>query len=80
MLKKNGTLTPVSWEEAIGEMVHRFREIQQKHGKDAIAWLGTGQIPFERTGVFGRFGQVWHGHLARRWQHPSVHGDGCSRL
>src|SRR5215471_4896561 len=37
-----GKLEPVSWETAATVFVERFKQIQQKHGPDSLAWLGTG--------------------------------------
>jgi assimilatory nitrate reductase catalytic subunit len=70
LLRKNGSLTPVSWEEAIGEMVHRFKELQQKYGNDAVAWLGTGQIPVEELAFLGSLAKFGMG---------IIHGDGNTR-
>jgi anaerobic selenocysteine-containing dehydrogenase len=70
LVRRAGTLVPVSWEEAIAEMQQRFRAIQHQHGPDSIAWLGTGQMPTEELaflGALARFG------LGIR------HGDGNTR-
>ncbi len=69
-VRRDGKLEPVSWEEAIGEMVTRFKEIQAKHGKDSVAWLGTGQIPTEELAFLGALGKFGMG---------IVHGDGNTR-
>lgn len=70
LVKKNGALVPVSWEEAIGDMVHRFKDIQHRHGKSSVAWLGTGQIPVEELALLGALGKFGMG---------MVHGDGNTR-
>lgn len=70
MVKKNGALTAVSWEEAIGEMVERFKDIQRRHGNASVAWLGTGQIPVEELAFLGALGKFGMG---------MVHGDGNTR-
>ncbi|HET9960588.1 MAG TPA: molybdopterin-dependent oxidoreductase, partial [Polyangiaceae bacterium] len=70
MLKRHGKLSPVSWEEALSEMVERFRAIQEKHGKGAIAWLGTGQMPTEELAFLGALGKFGIG---------IQHGDGNTR-
>jgi len=70
MVKRDGKLTPVSWEEAIFEMVDRFRAIQEKHGKGAVAWLGTGQMPTEELAFLGALGKFGMG---------MIHGDGNTR-
>jgi assimilatory nitrate reductase catalytic subunit len=40
----SGRLAPVDWDSALQTFVTRFRSIQQRHGPDSVAWLGTGQI------------------------------------
>ena len=70
MVKRDGKLTPVSWEDAIHEMVGRFKDIQEKHGNAAVAWLGTGQLPTEELAFLGsvaKFGMAM------------LHGDGNTR-
>lgn len=70
MVRRNGKLEAASWEEALGEMVSRFKDIQEKHGNDAVAWLGTGQIPTEELAFLGSLGKFGMGIL---------HGDGNTR-
>ncbi|HVU04611.1 MAG TPA: nitrate reductase [Polyangiaceae bacterium] len=70
LVKKNGTLVPVSWEEALSEMVGRFKAVQQQHGPGAVAWLGTGQMPTEELAFLGALGKFGMGIL---------HGDGNTR-
>jgi predicted molibdopterin-dependent oxidoreductase YjgC len=41
LLKKNGRLEPVSWEEALGFIANRLREIRQNHGPDSLAFLNS---------------------------------------
>ncbi len=70
MLRRGGKLVEVSWEEAVGEMVDRFKAIQEKHGRAAVAWLGTGQMPSEELAFLGALGKFGMGML---------HGDGNTR-
>ncbi|MDB4972336.1 MAG: nitrate reductase [Myxococcaceae bacterium] len=70
MIKRDGKLTAVPWEDAIFEMVDRFRTIQRKHGDAAVAWLGTGQMPTEELAFLGALGKFGMG---------MVHGDGNTR-
>lgn len=70
MVKRDGKLTAVSWEEAVFEMVDRFRTVQQKHGNAAVAWLGTGQMPTEELAFLGALGKFGMG---------MIHGDGNTR-
>jgi assimilatory nitrate reductase catalytic subunit len=69
-VRRGDQLVPVTWEEAIFEMVGRFRSIQEKHGPAAVAWLGTGQMPTEELAFLGALGKFGMGML---------HGDGNTR-
>src|SRR4030095_12993086 len=56
---KGGRLVPVDWSTAIETFVARFKAIQAKHGKEAIAFISTGQIVTEEMaflGALARFG------------------------
>jgi anaerobic selenocysteine-containing dehydrogenase len=71
MLKnERGVLTRVSWDAALEAFVRRFRAIQETHGPDSVAWLGTGQIPTEELAMLGSFAKFGMG---------MVHGDGNTR-
>jgi assimilatory nitrate reductase catalytic subunit len=70
LVRRGGRLVPVSWEEAIFEMVERFQAIQEQHGPGAVAWLGTGQMPTEELAFLGALGKFGMGML---------HGDGNTR-
>jgi assimilatory nitrate reductase catalytic subunit len=63
-------MVEVSWEEAIFEMVDRFKAIQEKHGTSAVAWLGTGQMVTEELAFLGALGKFGMG---------MQHGDGNTR-
>jgi anaerobic selenocysteine-containing dehydrogenase len=70
LLQRNGKLVPVSWDEALQEMVSRFQAIQEHHGKAAVAWIGTGQMPTEELALLGALGKLGMG---------IVHGDSNTR-
>lgn len=70
MVRREGKLVATSWEEALSEMVTRFKSIQAKYGNDSVAWLGTGQIPTEELALLGALGKFGMGIL---------HGDGNTR-
>lgn len=70
LVRRKGKLTPVDWEEAIDEMVTRFKAVQKKYGAEAVAWLGTGQLPTEELAFLGALGKFGMG---------IVHGDGNTR-
>jgi assimilatory nitrate reductase catalytic subunit len=70
LVRINGTLTETSWQTAISSMVQRFREVQNRYGNAAVAWLGTGQMPTEELALLGALGKFGMG---------MIHGDGNTR-
>jgi anaerobic selenocysteine-containing dehydrogenase len=44
---QDGPFTRVSWETAIKFLAERFRDIIDKHGRDAVAFYGSGQLTTE---------------------------------
>lgn len=70
LVRRNGRLEATTWEDALGEMVTRFKQVQRKYGKDSVAWLGTGQIPTEELAFLGSLAKFGMG---------IVHGDGNTR-
>ncbi len=67
---KQGNQVPVNWDVAMTEFSSRFKEIQQKHGNDSVAFLSTGQIPIEEMAFFGALAKFGMG---------MTHGDGNTR-
>jgi ferredoxin-nitrate reductase len=61
LLRKDGVLTPVSWDEALDTMVDRFRDIQRRHGNDALGVVGTGQLLTEECYTLGKLVQLGFG-------------------
>ncbi|MCA9096053.1 MAG: molybdopterin-dependent oxidoreductase, partial [Planctomycetaceae bacterium] len=61
---------PTDWQTAIETFVTRFRKIQDEHGPESIAFLGTGQMPSEELALFGALSKFGMGML---------HGDGNTR-
>ncbi|MCC5808106.1 MAG: nitrate reductase [Opitutales bacterium] len=68
--KDDSTLAPVDWDTAMRHFVDRFKTIQREHGPDALAWLGTGQIPTEELAFLGALAKFGMGIR---------HGDGNTR-
>jgi anaerobic selenocysteine-containing dehydrogenase len=58
LLRKNGVLTPVSWDEALETMATRIRDIQQRHGNEALGVVGTGQLVTEEFYTLGKLVQL----------------------
>ena len=61
LLRKNGKLTRVDWDEALGTMIEKFRAVQQKHGRDALGVLSTGQLVTEEFYALGKLVQLGFG-------------------
>jgi assimilatory nitrate reductase catalytic subunit len=66
----DGKLAPVDWTTAVDTFAARFKAIQQRHGRHAVAFLGTGQMPSEELALLGALGKFGMGLL---------HGDGNTR-
>jgi anaerobic selenocysteine-containing dehydrogenase len=58
LLRKNGKLVPVTWDEALDTLVKRFRTVQQKYGGDALGVIGTGQLLTEECYTLGKLIQL----------------------
>lgn len=58
LLRKNGKLTPVSWEEAMDWFQRKAKEIQSLYGKDAIGVFGGGSLTNEEAYILGKFARV----------------------
>jgi len=61
LLRKNGRLVRVDWEEALGTMVERFRATQRRHGASALGVLSTGQLVTEEFYTLGKLVQLGFG-------------------
>ncbi len=58
LLRKNGVLVPVSWEEALSTMVARIAALQAKHGPASLGVVGTGQLLTEEYYTLGKLVQL----------------------
>jgi assimilatory nitrate reductase catalytic subunit len=65
-----GRLKPVDWDRALTTFRDRFKEIQNKHGDESVAFLSTGQIPSEEMALLGALTKFGMGIR---------HGDGNTR-
>ncbi len=55
LIRKEGILTPVPWEEAIDYVAKRFTEIKNKFGGDSIGGIGSEKTTNEDNYVFQKF-------------------------
>lgn len=61
LLRKQGKLVPVSWDEALDTMVAQFSSIQNKYGKQSLGVIGTGQLVTEEFYTLGKLVQLGFG-------------------
>jgi len=61
LLRKNGKLVAVNWDEAVLTLVAKFRGVQEKYGPDALGVLSTGQLVTEEFYTLGKLVQLGFG-------------------
>lgn len=66
----SGKKVPVGWAEALDVFTTKLKDIQEKHGRESVAFLSTGQIPFEEMAFLGCLFKFGMGFL---------HGDANTR-
>ena len=49
LIRKNGVLTPSSWDEALDLVASKFKEAIEKHGPGSVGYYGSGQALTEET-------------------------------
>jgi len=67
---ESGVFQKIDWSMAIQTFVSRFKSIQHNHGQESVAFLSTGQIPFEEMAYLGCLFKFGMGFL---------HGDANTR-
>jgi predicted molibdopterin-dependent oxidoreductase YjgC len=55
LVRKNGVLQAVSWEEALDYTARKLREIRDQHGPDSIAGLSSARCTTEENYLFQKF-------------------------
>ncbi|MDS0524147.1 molybdopterin oxidoreductase family protein [Clostridium sp. SHJSY1] len=68
--EKDGTFKRISWNDAYKVVADKFLDLQEKHGKESIAAISTGQLVLEEFALFG--------HVMRNYLKTNV--DGNTRL
>lgn len=58
LLRQDGELTRVSWNEALETMAHRFRGVQERHGPESVGVISTGQLVTEEFYTLGKLVQL----------------------
>jgi anaerobic selenocysteine-containing dehydrogenase len=61
LLRKQGKLVRVGWDEALDTMVQRFRSTQQKYGANSLGVVSTGQLVTEEFYALGKLVQLGFG-------------------
>jgi len=61
LLRKNGKLVPVSWNEALDTLVTKFRSTQERSGRDSLGVISTGQLVTEEFYALGKLIQLGFG-------------------
>ena len=67
---KDRKLHPATWDAALTAFLTRSKAIAATHGAEALAFLGTGQLPSEELALFGALAKFGMG---------MIHGDGNTR-
>ncbi len=58
LVRDGGTLRPASWDEALGLVARRIKEIAAERGPDAVAVFGGGGLTNEKAYLLGKFARV----------------------
>jgi assimilatory nitrate reductase catalytic subunit len=58
LLRKNGAMTRIGWDEALAAMAARFRDVQARFGKGAVGVISTGQLVTEEFYALGKLVQL----------------------
>lgn len=61
LLRKNGRLERVGWNEAINTLVERFHAVQRKYGPESLGIVSTGQLVTEEFYALGKLVQLGFG-------------------
>ena len=58
LLRKNGKLQEVGWDEAMGFIVERMKSIRDEHGPDALGFLNSPRCSNEETYLLQKFARA----------------------
>ena len=58
LIKRNGNFERATWEEAFDLVVSKFKDLQEKHGKDSIAVYSGSSLTTEKTYLVGKFARL----------------------
>jgi assimilatory nitrate reductase catalytic subunit len=55
---RRGALVPASWDDALERVARAFRDLQARHGRDAVGVFGSGALTNEKAYLLGKFARV----------------------
>ncbi|HEV2288391.1 MAG TPA: NADH-quinone oxidoreductase subunit NuoG [Candidatus Acidoferrales bacterium] len=58
LVRKNGTLEPASWEDAIEEIARRLKQVHDAHGGPSIGVIGSNHTTNEENYLLNRFARA----------------------
>ncbi len=58
LLRRNGKLTRVTWEQALSTMASRFTQLREQYGPESLAVISTGQLVTEEMYALGKLVRV----------------------
>jgi NADH-quinone oxidoreductase subunit G len=58
LVRRNGSLEPASWEDALEEVARRLKQAHDAHGPSAIAVIGSNHTTNEENYLLNRFARV----------------------
>ncbi|HWF37235.1 MAG TPA: NADH-quinone oxidoreductase subunit NuoG [Candidatus Acidoferrales bacterium] len=58
LVRKNGKLEPVSWEDALEEVARRLKQVHSTHGASAIGVIGSNHTTNEENYLLNRFARA----------------------
>jgi assimilatory nitrate reductase catalytic subunit len=58
LVRRDGRLAPVSWDDALDLVAGRIADLQARHGRDGIAVFGGGGLTNEKAYLLGKFARV----------------------
>ena len=58
LIKRNGDFERATWDEALDLVVSKFKELQEKHGKDSIGVYSGSSLTTEKTYLMGKFARA----------------------
>lgn len=67
---KDGNMQEITWEDGFNIFAKKMTDIQNKYGKESVAFISTGQMPTEDMALLGHVGRNYMG----------INGDGNTRL